>query len=125
MIPDRGAVAAALEQWNERRRRMFYPKTDFDFDLEALRRRKEELSKIDLSKVLASINQEVTSIEFLRNAGTFHALFRIKTHDEKWILKLSLDEIAPGFAIEKTAMRFLREHGLPSLKIAALEEISS
>src|ERR1051325_3413018 len=119
MIANRGAVAAALGRWNERRQRIFYPKTDIDFDLEAQRRLKDELSKIDLSKLSTILNQEVTSTEFIPNAGTFHALFRIITPKKRYILKLALEDIAFGFAIEAWVMPQVK----PSLEIAAFDVI--
>lgn len=116
MIADRGAVAAALERWNERRRQIFYPKTDIDFDIEALRRRKEQLARIDLSP----LNLDTEKVEFIPNAGTFHTLFRI----DGQILKLAADETALGFAIESAAMSALRETNLPALNIPAFEVLS-
>src|SRR4051812_21055038 len=104
MIVNRGATQAALERWNERRRRIFYPKTDIDFDLEALRKRKAELSKIDLSDVGRILDEEVRAIEFLPNAGTLHALYRVTTPTKRHILKLSLEESAVEFAVENGAI---------------------
>jgi hygromycin-B 4-O-kinase len=121
MIANRGAVAAALERWNERRRGIFYPKTDIDFDLEALRRRKEDLKNIDVSKIANVLDQEVRSIEFLPNAGTSHALFRVRTASQCFILKLAAEEAAFGFSIEHWASRRLQEARLPSLNVAAFE----
>src|SRR5438067_5750753 len=118
MIANRGAVAAALEQWNERRRRIFYPKTDFDFDLESLRRRKHLCAEIDPGKVARLLDEEVTSLEPIAG-GTFHALFRFVTPTRRCILKLSTEEPAFGFAVESWAMQRLRETRLPSLSIPA------
>src|SRR3954469_8725020 len=121
MTLNRGATHAALERWNERRRRIFYPKTGLDFDLEALRKRKAELSKIDLSKIANILDQEIRSIDFLPDAGTFHALFRVRAAERNWILKLSPDDIAPGFALETVVMTALKLRSLPSLEVAAVE----
>jgi hygromycin-B 4-O-kinase len=124
MIGNRGAVAAALERWNERRRKIFYPKTDIDFDLEALHRRKEQLAKANLSKLTGILDQEIRAIEFLPTAGTFHALFQVETASNSYILKLSPEESAFGFAIESWAMQRLRETHLPALAIPAFEVVA-
>src|SRR5438067_13530502 len=119
MIANRGAVAAALERWNERRRRIFYPKTDIDFDLEALRRRKQQLAEIDLAKVASILDCEVRSIESLPNAGTFHVLFRVQTATKRYILKCAAEESAFEFQTESWAMC----HTAHSLRVAAFEVI--
>lgn len=119
MVVDRGAIAEALERWNARRRRIFYPKTDIDFDLAAIRQRKQELGKTDLSKLTNLLDAEITSAEFLPGAGTFHALFRIETSGGRFFVKLSAEESAFGFAIESWAMNKLRELGLRSLAVPA------
>lgn len=119
MMVDPRAAAAGLERWNERRRRIFYPKTDIDFDLEALRRRKQQLAETDLDKIASALDEDVGAIEFLPNAGTFHALFRVETPNHRYILKLSAENPAFGFAIENWAMRRLREAELSSLEIPA------
>src|SRR5436305_81493 len=114
MIVNRGAVAAALERWNERRRRIFYPKTDLDLDLEALRRRKQQFAEIDAAKVASILDCDVRSVKLLPNAGTFHALFRVQTATKRYILKCALEESAFGFQIESWAMR----HSSRSLQVA-------
>jgi fructosamine-3-kinase len=119
MIVNRGATQAALERWNERRRRIFYPKTDIDFDLGAMRKRKAELSRIDLSKISEILDEDVSSIEFLPNAGTLHALFRVITRSERYILKLALEDSAAEFAIENAAHSTLAALGQPSLTVRA------
>jgi aminoglycoside phosphotransferase (APT) family kinase protein len=124
MIVNRGAIQRALEGWNERRRRIFYPKTDLDFDLAALRQRKLELGKTDLSKLGGILDEEIFSAEFLPNAGTFHALFRIATRGGKYFLKLLPEGIAFGFAIESWAMAKLKELGLPNLQMPAYSVIA-
>lgn len=116
-------MSAALEQWNERRRRIFYPKTDLDFDLEALRRRREALARIELSKVASILDEEVRAIRFLPNAGTFHALFQIDA-SKRYILKLAPEAPAFGFAIEAWAMRQLAHAGLPALEIRAFSVLA-
>ncbi len=112
MIVDRGAVAAALEKWNGRRRRIFYPKTDLDFDLAARRRRKQELgaSNLDwLSELL-----DGPEAQFLPGAGTLHAIFRVLATEGPHFLKLGLEESDPGFSIEAWALARLCGLGLPS-----------
>lgn len=115
MIVDRGAVEAALERWCEQRKYIFYPKTDLDFDPAEIARRKQELGAIDLTKLGSVLDEEVRAIEFLPNAGTFHALFRVQTAANRYILKLSLDASAFGFAIESWIQS--------SLRVAAFEAI--
>src|SRR5687767_8233934 len=100
MIVDRGAVAAALDRWNERRRRIFYPKTDMADLPAALRQRKEQLAAIDSAMLCAILDEEVSSIQLLPNAGTFHALFRVTTPSRRYMLKLALEDDAGEFAIE-------------------------
>jgi aminoglycoside phosphotransferase (APT) family kinase protein len=105
MAGDRRAFDAALEKWTARRRRMFYPKTDIDFDLAEMRRRKQELANLDLSKLPSILNKEIRSIEFMHNAGTFHALFRIHTPDGRYILKVSPEKAAFELGIDSWANR--------------------
>lgn len=124
MIVDRGAIAEALERWNARRRRIFYPKTDIDFNLAAARARKQELGKTDLSKLTNLLDAEVTSAEFFPSAGTFHALFRIETSSGRYFVKLAAEEAAFGFAIENASMARLRELGLPNLSVPAFSVIA-
>lgn len=119
MIVDRGAVAAALERWNDRRRQIFYPKTDFDFDLARMRRRKEEARAIDTSKISAVLDEAVSSVEFLPNAGTFHALYRVVTPANRYILKVALGDHAGEFAIESFVVAMLSERGLPTTRVRA------
>jgi fructosamine-3-kinase len=119
MIVDRGAVEAALERWNARRRQIFYPKTDLDFDLAAMRRRKEEAGPIAPSTISALLDEEVSSVEFLPNAGTFHALHRIITPAARYILKLALDDGAGEFEIENVVVGKLKAAGLPTTEVRA------
>jgi aminoglycoside phosphotransferase (APT) family kinase protein len=116
---NRGAVTEALERWNARRRKIFYPKTDLDFDLGALRQRKQELGHTDLSKLGSVLDEEIASAEFLSSAGTFHALFRLQTSSGRYFLKLSPEEPAVGFAVESWAMTQLRALGLRNLSVPA------
>jgi aminoglycoside phosphotransferase (APT) family kinase protein len=124
MIANRGAIAEALERWNERRRRIFYPKTDLDFDLAAVRQRRLDLGKADLTKLSSVLDEEVRSVEFLPNAGTFHALFRIATSGGNYFLKLAPEEPAFGFSIESWAMGKLKSLGLPNLQTPAYSALA-
>lgn len=120
MIVDRGAVAAALEQWNDRRRRIFYAKSDFTFDLTELRARKNRISAIDKLAIERLLDARVESVELLPNAGTLHALFRVLTPGRRYILKLALEDAEFGFAIESWAMSAIR----PNLAIPAYEAVA-
>lgn len=127
MIANRGAVTAALEPWNERRRGIFYPKTDFDFDLETLRQRKNSAGEAALPRLrslIEELGEEVASIQFQENAGTCHALYLVQTNRRKLYFKAALEAPAFGFTLEAWAMRKLRQLGLPSLEISAFDVLT-
>lgn len=115
----------ALERWNTRRRRMFYPKTDIDFDLAEVRQRKQRSGKPDIHKLAALLDEQIGSAELLPSAGTLHSLTRIQTPSGRFFLKVALEEPAFGFAIENTAMKRLRDFGLANLQIPAFNVLSN
>jgi len=115
MIVRDGAVAAALEQWNERRRRIFYPKTD---DVTPPVPRKDVDDGI--LRVSGLLEQEIESINRIPG-GTFHKIYRVRMPERAWIFKLSLDNPDFGFAIETRAMAALKTIGLPSLHVEAFD----
>jgi aminoglycoside phosphotransferase (APT) family kinase protein len=117
MIANRGAVAAALDKWNERRRGIFYPKTDIDFHRAAA-----EPPAVQLDRLNPRLDGDFQSIESL-SGGTLHILFRVRSATRNWILKVSLEKPDFGLAIESRAMRLLRDIGLPSLEVAAFEAV--
>src|SRR5437868_6113335 len=105
MIVNRGATQAALERWNERRRRIFYPKTEFDFGFKDLNDRKEQLKALKKSDLARILDQEIGRFEFLPHTGTLHAVFRLETATERYFLKVGVEEADFGFAIEDWVMR--------------------
>jgi Ser/Thr protein kinase RdoA (MazF antagonist) len=107
----------AFERWNDRRRRIFYPKTDADFDLESFRLKKTQIADSDLSKIFEFLQITVSEVQLIPNAGTCHTLFRVKNHSSL-ILKISVEENDFGLAIEAGAMNWLRDLNLPSLEIS-------
>src|SRR5690349_8585175 len=127
MIANRGAVAAALEPWNQRRRQVFYPKTDLAFDLEELRRRKQTVGEVALPKLrslLEELGEDIIQVQFLPNAGTCHALYHVQTSRRLLFFKVALEDPDFGFAIESWAMRKLGQLKLPSLEIVAFDVLS-
>lgn len=105
----RPGADVALERWKERRRRTFYPKTDDVGDIPAMRQRKAAIGISALpflrEKIPSLLEDEIRLIEFLPNAGTFHALFRIEASRKTWLLKASLENEAFAFLIESWASK--------------------
>jgi len=117
MIVNRGAVQAALERWNERRRRIFYPKTDIHLDADRLTG-----PHVDRSLIEQALDEQVQDIEAI-SGGTLHKLFRVCAAEKRWILKLALEDTDFGFAIESRAMDQLRAVGLPALQVGPFSVI--
>jgi aminoglycoside phosphotransferase (APT) family kinase protein len=115
---NRGAVAAALERWNERRRGIFYAKTDVHFNVADL-----SAPPVNRTAIAKLLDEDVRHFEPIAG-GTLHKLFRIQTETKRWILKIALEAPDFGFAIEGRAMDQLRALGLPALKVGPFSAMS-
>jgi fructosamine-3-kinase len=105
---------AALAEWNDRRRLIFYPKTDIEFALSAMRWRKDTLGSSDLAFLHEKL-PGIQSIEFLPNAGTLHAIFRVVTSGKNYFLKLPLTEPDFSTLVEAWAQAKCAEFGIQNL----------
>lgn len=118
-----GVVSA--DQWNEQRRQIFYPKTDGDFDLNEVRRRKEEIAKADFERGSLPVILRENSVSDLQPVpgGTFHALFKFHTPSRNFILKVATEPMDYAFNIEEWMFAKLRTLGLPGLDVPAYSVI--
>ena len=96
---------AALEQFNARRREIFYAKTDLDLTTTQILKLKKQndLQAVGATPHVTAASEKIfgsppLKVEWFQGHGTFHSLFKIVLPDSIWILRANF--ISANMAFE-------------------------